>query len=91
MRLLQEYNLSLEGKTGVVIGRSILVGKPIALMLLEKNVTVTMAHSRTQDLGAVCRAADIVVAAVGKPEIITQDMVKPGAIVIDVQHKFEIV
>ncbi|MEO1801406.1 MAG: bifunctional methylenetetrahydrofolate dehydrogenase/methenyltetrahydrofolate cyclohydrolase FolD [Cyanobacteria bacterium J06629_2] len=84
MRLLQEYNLSLEGKTGVVIGRSILVGKPIALMLLEKNVTVTMAHSRTQDLGAVCRAADIVVAAVGKPEIITQDMVKPGAIVIDV-------
>ncbi|MEO1669785.1 MAG: bifunctional methylenetetrahydrofolate dehydrogenase/methenyltetrahydrofolate cyclohydrolase FolD [Cyanobacteria bacterium J06631_2] len=84
MRLLQEYNLSLEGKTGVVIGRSILVGKPIALMLLEKNVTVTMAHSRTQDLDAVCRQADIIVAAVGKPEMIAQDMVKPGAIVIDV-------
>ncbi|MEM6613281.1 MAG: bifunctional methylenetetrahydrofolate dehydrogenase/methenyltetrahydrofolate cyclohydrolase FolD [Cyanobacteria bacterium P01_C01_bin.72] len=84
MRLLQEYNLSLEGKTAVVIGRSILVGKPIALMLLEKNVTVTMAHSRTQDLASVCRQADIIVAAVGKPEMITQDMVKPGAIVIDV-------
>ena len=84
MRLLQEYNLSLEGKTAVVIGRSILVGKPIALMLLEKNATVTMAHSRTQDLASVCRQADIIVAAVGKPEMITQDMVKPGAIVIDV-------
>jgi methylenetetrahydrofolate dehydrogenase (NADP+) / methenyltetrahydrofolate cyclohydrolase len=84
MRLLHEYNLPLEGKKAVVIGRSILVGKPIALMLLEQNATVTMAHSRTPDLGAVCRTADIIVAAVGKPEIITQEMVKPGAIVIDV-------
>jgi methylenetetrahydrofolate dehydrogenase (NADP+) / methenyltetrahydrofolate cyclohydrolase len=84
MRLLQEYNLPLEGKHAVVIGRSILVGKPIALMLLEQNATVTMAHSRTQDLSAVCRTADIIVAAVGKPEMITQEMVKPGAIVIDV-------
>ncbi|MEY4519525.1 MAG: hypothetical protein RLZZ499_2125, partial [Cyanobacteriota bacterium] len=71
MRLLQEYALPLEGKHAVVIGRSILVGKPIALMLLEQNATVTMAHSRTQDLGAVCRTADIIVAAVGKPEMIT--------------------
>ena len=84
MRLLQEYNLPLEGKHAVVIGRSILVGKPIALMLLEQNATVTMAHSRTPDLGAVCRTADIIVAAVGKPEMITQEMVKPGAIVVDV-------
>ncbi|MEL6494536.1 MAG: bifunctional methylenetetrahydrofolate dehydrogenase/methenyltetrahydrofolate cyclohydrolase FolD [Cyanobacteria bacterium J06623_7] len=84
MRLLQEYDLNLEGKKAVVIGRSILVGKPISLMLLEKNATVTMAHSRTQDLAAVCREADIIVAAVGKPEIITASMVKPGAIVIDV-------
>lgn len=84
MRLLQEYNLPLEGKQAVVIGRSILVGKPIALMLLEQNATVTMAHSRTQDLGAVCREADIIVAAVGKAEMITQEMVKPGAIVVDV-------
>ena len=84
MRLLQEYNISLSGKKAVVIGRSILVGKPIALMLLEKNATVTIAHSRTQDLGAVCREADILVAAVGQPEMITHEMVKPGAVVIDV-------
>lgn len=84
MKLLQEYALPLEGKHAVVIGRSILVGKPIALMLLEQNATVTMAHSRTQDLVAVCRSADIIVAAVGQPEMITQEMVKPGAIVIDV-------
>lgn len=84
MRLLQEYQISLEGKKAVVIGRSILVGKPIALMLLEKNATVTMAHSRTQDLDAVCRESDIIVAAVGKPNMITHDMVKPGAVVVDV-------
>ncbi|MFM2311413.1 MAG: hypothetical protein RLZZ04_689 [Cyanobacteriota bacterium] len=84
MKLLQEYALPIEGKHAVVIGRSILVGKPIALMLLEQNATVTMAHSRTQDLAAVCRSADIIVAAVGRPEMITQQMVKPGAIVIDV-------
>ena len=84
MRLLQQYDLALEGKTAVVIGRSILVGKPIALMLLEQNATVTMAHSRTQDLDAICRESDIIVAAVGKPNMITREMVKPGAIVIDV-------
>ncbi len=84
MELLEEYNISLSGKRAVVIGRSILVGKPIALMLLEANATVTVAHSRTQDLAAVCRDADILVAAIGKPEMITADMVKPGAIVIDV-------
>ena len=84
MRLLQEYDLPIEGKKAVVIGRSILVGKPIALMLLEQNATVTMAHSRTQDLETVCRDGDIIVSAVGKPEMITQEMVKPGAIVIDV-------
>ena len=84
MKLLEEYNLPLSGKKAVVIGRSILVGKPISLMLLEKNATVTMAHSRTQDLTTVCRDADILVAAVGKPEIITPEMVKPGAVVVDV-------
>ena len=84
MRLLQEYDISLSGKKAVVIGRSILVGKPIALMLLEKNATVTIAHSRTQDLDAVCREADILVAAVGQPEMITYEMVQPGAVVIDV-------
>ena len=84
MRLLQEYDIPLSGKKATVIGRSILVGKPIALMLLEANATVTMAHSRTEDLDAVCREADILVAAVGRPEMIVRDMVKPGAVVVDV-------
>jgi methylenetetrahydrofolate dehydrogenase (NADP+) / methenyltetrahydrofolate cyclohydrolase len=84
MRLLKEYNVTLAGKKAVVVGRSILVGKPVSLMLLEENATVTIAHSRTQDLGSVCRDADILVAAVGKPEMITREMLKPGAVVIDV-------
>jgi methylenetetrahydrofolate dehydrogenase (NADP+)/methenyltetrahydrofolate cyclohydrolase len=84
MRLLAEYAIPLQGKRAVVVGRSILVGKPLALMLLEKNATVTIAHSRTQDLASVCRQADLLVAAVGKAEMITAEMVKPGAAVIDV-------
>jgi methylenetetrahydrofolate dehydrogenase (NADP+) / methenyltetrahydrofolate cyclohydrolase len=84
MRLLAEYNLEVAGKTAVVVGRSILVGKPLALMLLDANATVTIAHSKTPDLAAVCRQADILVAAVGRERMITADMVKPGAIAIDV-------
>ncbi len=84
MHLLQEYQINLSGKQTVVVGRSILVGKPLALMLLEANATVTIAHSRTQDLGELTRRADILVAAVGRPQLITRDMVKPGAVVIDV-------
>ncbi len=84
MRLLEEYQLDVRGKHAVVVGRSILVGKPLALMLLEADATVTIAHSRTPDLAAVCREADILVAAVGRTQMITADMVKPGAIVIDV-------
>ncbi|WP_319418637.1 bifunctional methylenetetrahydrofolate dehydrogenase/methenyltetrahydrofolate cyclohydrolase FolD [Pleurocapsa sp. FMAR1] len=84
MKILKEYDLNPAGKKAVVIGRSILVGKPVALMLLEANATVTIAHSYTSDLGAVCREADILVAAAGRPEMITRDMIKPGAIVIDV-------
>ncbi|BAU67176.1 Methenyltetrahydrofolate cyclohydrolase [Stanieria sp. NIES-3757] len=84
MKLLAEYQIPLAGKKAVVVGRSILVGKPLALMLLEENATVTIAHSRTQDLAAVCREADLLIAAVGKPELITAAMVKPGAVVIDV-------
>ncbi|MBE9168045.1 bifunctional methylenetetrahydrofolate dehydrogenase/methenyltetrahydrofolate cyclohydrolase FolD [Pleurocapsales cyanobacterium LEGE 06147] len=84
MRLLEEYAIPIPGKQVVVVGRSILVGKPLALMLLEKNATVTIAHSRTQDLTNVCRQADILVAAVGKAGIITAEMVKPGAVVVDV-------
>ncbi len=84
MRLLAEYQLDIAGKHAVVVGRSILVGKPIALMLLEANATVTIAHSRTPNLADVCRSADILIAAVGKTQMITADMVKPGAVVIDV-------
>ncbi|XBQ17121.1 MAG: bifunctional methylenetetrahydrofolate dehydrogenase/methenyltetrahydrofolate cyclohydrolase FolD [Oceanicaulis sp.] len=74
----------LTGKTVVVIGRSILVGKPAALLFLEQNCTVTLAHSRTQDLASVCAGADILVPAVGRPEMVKGDWIKPGAAVIDV-------
>lgn len=84
MRLLQEYQIDVKGKQAVVVGRSILVGKPLALMLLEADATVTIAHSRTSDLAAMTRTADILVAAVGRPELICAEMVKPGAVVIDV-------
>ena len=84
MRLLEEYHLELKGKQAVVLGRSILVGKPVALMLLEQDATVVMAHSRSQDLPALTRSADILVAAVGRPNLITAEMVKPGAVVVDV-------
>ena len=84
MEILKEYNLEIAGKKAVVVGRSILVGKPLALMLLAENATVTVAHSRTQNLAEVTSQADILVAAIGKPEFITPEMVKPSAIVIDV-------
>jgi methylenetetrahydrofolate dehydrogenase (NADP+) / methenyltetrahydrofolate cyclohydrolase len=84
MRLLEEYHISLKGKQAVVLGRSILVGKPLALMLLEQDATVTIAHSRTPDLGAIACTADILVAAVGRIGLVTPEMVKPGAVVIDV-------
>ncbi|WP_088891498.1 bifunctional methylenetetrahydrofolate dehydrogenase/methenyltetrahydrofolate cyclohydrolase FolD [Leptolyngbya ohadii] len=84
MRLLQEYGISAKGKQAVVVGRSILVGKPLALMLLAEDATVTIAHSRTPDLSAITRSADILVAAVGRPNLITPEMVKPGAVVVDV-------
>jgi methylenetetrahydrofolate dehydrogenase (NADP+) / methenyltetrahydrofolate cyclohydrolase len=76
--------LDLKGKHAVVIGRSNIVGKPMAMMLLQKNATVTVCHSGTADLGAITRQADIIVAAVGKRNVLTADMVKPGAIVLDV-------
>lgn len=84
MEILAAYNLDVEGKKAVVVGRSILVGKPLALMLLEQNATVTIAHSRTENLASVTREADILIAAVGKPEFITGEMIKPNAVVIDV-------
>ncbi|PSB01685.1 bifunctional methylenetetrahydrofolate dehydrogenase/methenyltetrahydrofolate cyclohydrolase FolD [Merismopedia glauca] len=84
MRLLEHEKIEIAGKHAVVVGRSILVGKPVALMLLEANATVTIAHSRSPNLAEITRSADILVAAVGRPQMITQDMVKPQAVVIDV-------
>ena len=82
--LLKDVLGDLAGKTAVVIGRSILVGKPVALLLLNENCTVTVAHSRTKDLAGICRTADILVAAVGRLEMVRGDWIKPGATVIDV-------
>ncbi len=84
MEILQEYSIDPKGKRCVVIGRSNIVGKPMALLLLQQHGTVTVCHSRTQNLAEVCRTADILVAAVGKVNMVTADMVKPGAVVIDV-------
>jgi methylenetetrahydrofolate dehydrogenase (NADP+)/methenyltetrahydrofolate cyclohydrolase len=84
MKMLESIGYQLRGRHAVVIGRSNIVGKPMALMLLAKSATVTICHSATQDLGAITRQADVVVAAVGKRNVLTADMVKPGAVVIDV-------
>ena len=84
MELLQAYDIPVEGKRCVVIGRSNIVGKPMAMLLLHQNGTVTICHSRTKDLPEVTRQADILVSAVGKSRFVTADMVKPGAVVIDV-------
>ncbi len=84
MELLRRYQVLLAGRHAVVVGRSDTVGKPMAMMLLHQNATVTICHSRTQDLAAECRRADILVAAIGKPALIRADFIKPGATVIDV-------
>ena len=84
MKMLESINYDLRGKHAVVIGRSNIVGKPMALMLLQKNATVTICHSATPDLKAFTLQADVIVAAVGKRNVLTQDMVKPGAVVLDV-------
>ena len=84
MELLQAYDIPVEGKRCVVIGRSNIVGKPAAMLLLQKNATVTICHSRTRNVRELCAAADILVAAVGREAFVTGDMVKPGALVIDV-------
>jgi methylenetetrahydrofolate dehydrogenase (NADP+) / methenyltetrahydrofolate cyclohydrolase len=84
MELLREAGAELEGARAVVIGRSILVGKPLAQLLLAANATVTHCHSRTRDLPAVCREADVLIAAVGSPGLVTGEMVREGAVVIDV-------
>ncbi len=84
MEMLRYYKISVQGCIAVVVGRSNMVGKPMAQMLLAENATVTMCHSRTRDLAAETRRADLLVAAIGKPRFITADMVKPGAVVVDV-------
>jgi methylenetetrahydrofolate dehydrogenase (NADP+)/methenyltetrahydrofolate cyclohydrolase len=84
MKLLEEAKIPLEGKHAVVLGRSDTVGKPMALLLLNANATVTICHSKTKNLVEICQNADILVSAIGLPEFVTADMVKPGAVVVDV-------
>lgn len=84
IEILDHYGIEISGREVVIVGRSQLVGKPAAALFLRRNATVTIAHSRTSDLAAVCRRADIIVAAVGVPGLITPDMVKPGAALLDV-------
>jgi len=84
MELIRRTGIDLVGKEAVVVGRSNIVGKPMALLLLQENATVTVCHSRTKDLAGYTRRADVLVAAVGRPGMITGDMIKPGAVVIDV-------
>ena len=83
VRLLQHHGIPMQGKRAVVIGRSVIVGKPAALLLLQENATVTIAHSKTENLPDLCREADILVAAVGRPRMVRGDWIKPGAVVVD--------
>jgi len=84
IELLNRYNIKIEGKEAVVLGRSNIVGLPVSMLLLHRNATITICHSRTKDLPGTCRRADILIAAVGRPEMVKGDWVKPGAAVIDV-------
>lgn len=84
MELIKESGIDVNGKECVIVGRSNIVGKPMSMLLLHQNGTVTICHSRTKDLAEKTRQADILVAAIGKPEFITADMIKEGAVVIDV-------
>lgn len=84
MKLLEYYHIPVEGRFAVVVGRSNIVGKPVAMMLLQRNATVTICHTRTRNMTETCRMADILIAAAGKPGMITGDMIKDGAVVIDV-------
>lgn len=84
IELLKRYRIPIAGKRAVVVGRSDIVGKPVALMLLHEHATVTICHSKTPDLAGVCREADILVAAIGRPAMITREFIRPGATVIDV-------
>jgi len=84
IKMIESTGIGIEGKRAVVLGRSNIVGKPVALMLLHRNATVTVCHSKTKDLPAVCREGEILVVAIGKPKFVTADMVREGAVVVDV-------
>ena len=84
IEILDHYGIDMKGKRAAVVGRSMVVGKPLAMLLLDKNATVTICHSRTQDLPGVCREAEVVIAAVGRAEMVTGDFISDGAVVIDV-------
>lgn len=84
MKMLEEYQIEVQGKNAVVIGRSNIVGKPLAQLLLNANATVTICHSKTQNISEITKQADILIAALGKPKFVTEEMVKEGAVVIDV-------
>ena len=84
IEMLDRYRIPIEGRHAVIIGRSNLVGRPVALLLMHRHATVTICHSKTKDISAICRLADILVAAIGRPRFITADMVKEGAVIIDV-------
>ena len=84
MKIFEEYNIDLEGKNAVILGRSNIVGKPMIQCLLSKNATVTICHSRTKNIGEITKNADILISAIGKPKFVTADMIKEGAVVIDV-------
>lgn len=84
IKMIESAGVTIEGKRAVVVGRSNIVGKPLALMLLQRNATVTICHSKTKDLPAVCREADLLLVAIGKAQFVTADMVREGAVVIDV-------
>lgn len=89
IKLIESAGIEIQGKNAVVVGRSNIVGKPAAILLLEKHATVTICHSRTKDLKSVIKSADIVVVAVGRKEMVTGDMIKPGAVVIDVGSNYD--
>lgn len=84
IKMIEEYNIETEGKNAVILGRSNIVGKPLIQCMLNKNATVTVCHSRTKNIGEITKNADILIAAIGKPKFVKEDMVKPGAVVIDV-------
>ncbi len=84
IQILKRYDIPIAGKNAVVLGRSDIVGKPMAMLLLQENATVTICHSKTRDLAGVCRGADILVAAIGKPAMVTADFIRPGAVVVNV-------